>query len=86
MRQREKHVQQRQVKQIFIQTVDKFCKQKDCKIVEKINKFLSKKSLSISPKRNEILVKMDFSKNTEKKCLNNNIRMGNPPDNATLSW
>ena len=33
MRQREKHVRQRQVKQIFIQTVDKFCKHKDCKIV-----------------------------------------------------
>ena len=29
---REKHVRQRQVKKIFIQTVDKFCKQKDCKI------------------------------------------------------
>ena len=55
MRQREKHVRQRQVKQIFIQTVDKFCKQKDCKIVEKINTFFSKKSLSISPKRQKIL-------------------------------
>ena len=30
--QREKHVRQRLVKKIFIQTVDKFCKQKDCKI------------------------------------------------------
>ena len=54
MRQREKHVRQRQVKH-FIQTVDKFCKQKNCKIVEKINTFFSKKLLSISPKRQKIL-------------------------------